>query len=258
MNLLFIRKYFKRCKIKDLRNICKRSDLRGYSKLKKNELIQSILEKYAIIIIQRSFRKKLALNDVCPFTLERIIYPCWGKKTPKGWIYANLQELADFIVKTGDFRDPTTRMEYTSNELDQIEKLVKLCKLKTSKSIKSARSNKSYYRHQKCHEEQIDILVERIRFMAWVIREKIDDIIVGQETLETLITNMNNIYFTDLSGCTRMLSRKSHKFLKIAVNDANKIISDIPFDCTIIEKIKGHFRSWVIQENNKYDLNIEI
>lgn len=256
MILSLVKKELEKKKLKRLKCMCKQKSIKGYSSYRKEKIIEVLLENYASIIIQRRYRNYISLNDVCPFTLDKVKYPCWGKKVDKGFIYANLEELANFITSTGDLRDPTTRKPYTDKELDQINEIVKSCKIKTDKSIKQARINKKFYQRKKCSEEQIDILVERIRFISWIIREKVDEIIIGNENLETLIVNMNNVYLEDLSSCIRMLYRKSKKFLEIAINDAYKIINDVQIDCNFVEKIKLHFNDWIEIQCERYHMKI--
>lgn len=237
----------------------KELSIKRYSSLNKGSLIQTILEKLAVVRIQRWTRRRIAINDTCPFTLDEINYPCWGKKVQKKFFYCNLEPLGRFLVTSGDFRDPNTRSSYTEKELDQIEDLLKYHKIKLPKSLKSARTNKEFFRRQKCYEEQIDILMERIRYITWLIRERIDDIIVGEETVDNLIIHMDNIYFSDLSNCMRLLECKSKNSLRISIINSKKIIDEIPIDCNIVDKIRRHFYSWLIQEKSRHGMeNLEI
>jgi len=237
-----------------LKQICKLKRIKGASKLKKLELINIICTYYAALVIQRKYRKRITLNDTCPFTLEKVRWPFWGKKSGRGFFYCNLRELSEFLVSSGDFRDPLTRQVYTETELASIEQMVIFYKVKLKKTIKFATTNKKYYRDIKDRSEQIDILMERIRYIFCVIRDKLDDVITGDELVNNLLLHMDNIYFPDASNCTRILASRCMKSLAITFGDVKMIIADIKIDCTVINKIKSHMNRWIEHQETIYEI----
>lgn len=157
----------------------KRLQIKGYSKLKKKEMIQLILKHFATKHIQRFTRKKLSVQSTCMISLEKITYPCWAKKTKAGhFIYYNLEPLVKYILRNGlRSRDPCTREEYTNNELKDIDIIYKkssLSKKLNIKSISKAVKRYYYYKQLRLKEEQIDILIDLLRSGMFDIKLKIE------------------------------------------------------------------------------------
>lgn len=235
-----------------LRKLARLYHIRVPRTYSKSDIVEELVRYRAAVTIQRKFRARVSLNDICPFTLEPIRYPFWPTKTNKGFIYCNLRDLGEFFVTTGDFRDPTTRKYYSSHDLDRIEELIRYFRIKLSKTLGSSRRNMDFYRKKKCKDEQIDILLESVRFTTWVIRERIEDVIMAKDSVSSVILHMDNIYFEDISSCLVGLKSRSQRYFDIALNDSEKIINDIPYDCTVVDKIRNHFKAWVIAERIKY------
>lgn len=254
MKLDVIRGYLNGLTIQELRTSGKRLKVKGLSKCKKEDIVTKILQHYAIPQIQRWTRKCIGSNDVCPFSMEPIKYPCWGKKTNHGFFYSNLFDLISYFVTTGDFREPNTRIPYTESELDKIESLGKCYKYKFPKTLKIARSNKKYYKQQKDFNEQIDILTERIRFTTWVIRDKLEDIVLGRENVGHVNIHLENIYFPDMDNCIFILSTKCTKSLKISLESSKKIMDDFEIDCDVTNRIRDRFYDWLNFKMKEYRL----
>ena len=64
-------------KINHLRKICKLYKLKNYSKLNKTKLIYLINYFKSVCYIQRIFRTRHMIADVCPITLETLEYPLY-------------------------------------------------------------------------------------------------------------------------------------------------------------------------------------
>ena len=252
MKLSFVPEKLKKLKTDEIRKLCKLRNIVNLSKLKKAELIELLIRHQTALFLQRNFRKRKKKNDICPFTLDAVEWPFWSKKTNNGFFYYNLLELSEFLVASGDFRDPLTRQTYTPKELDSIESMTKFYKIKLKKSLKFARSNKKYYRNIKDKTEQIDILMERIRYIFCVIRDKLDEIITGEETVNNLLLHIDNIYMPDALNCMKILSTKCKPSLKITFEDVKRLINDISLDCNVINKIKNHLHNWVISQETEF------
>jgi len=103
--------------------MCKRRHIRGISALKKDDLVKKIKTYESILKIQKWFRKKLIKDNVCPITLEKVTYPCFCFCPTKDvFIYYNLNDLRSYLLSTGNFIDPKTRIEYSKKQLIEIGK----------------------------------------------------------------------------------------------------------------------------------------
>lgn len=114
--------------------------------------------------IQKFLRKSWSIEDICPVSLESVKYPIFAFK-PKGstkFIYYNLNLLCDYLITTGDFRDPKTREEYTEITLKSIDKEMQKNGIKLNvpklKSVLLASKNKAYYRKKKDIEDTLLII----------------------------------------------------------------------------------------------------
>lgn len=224
------------------------------SRLNKKSIVEILQRSIAAIKIQRCVRSRIGLNDTCPFTLEKFRYPCYGKRVGNGFFYCNLEDLSNFLVTTGDFREPSTRTEYNSRDLDIIESLVKYYKIKLPRSITKSRIDYKSYNKKKIEDEQIDILMERIRFTCWDIREKVYSILSGEYTMNNLLISMNDLHFPEISECMYFLDKKSKRYLGVSIVSARRIIDEIPIDCLIVDKVKKHFYSWLLTKKVEYNL----
>jgi len=146
MIVSIIQRFLENLSVRDVKRKAKKIGIKGYSKLRKNEIINTIISFYAVKVIQRRYRKCKSLNTLCPISLEAISYPCWSKKTKKGRMYYNLEPLANFLITSGDFRDPNTRESYTDKEIVSIDSLIRVNKIKISKSVKKAKDNPRFYK----------------------------------------------------------------------------------------------------------------
>jgi hypothetical protein len=79
-----------------------------------------------MIKLQRWIRKIFSKEETCPISCEPIRYPCFAFKTPNNvLIYYNLDALRSYLIKTGDFRDPSTRADYTDKQLLDMDNIHK-------------------------------------------------------------------------------------------------------------------------------------
>ena len=90
-----------------------------------------------------------------------LTYPCFPFR-PKGqtlFIYYDLKSISEYLLNSGDFRDPKTREEYSIAHLTLLDKLRKENKI-MDKSIVTLSKNKKFYRQKKDNEESI-LIIER-------------------------------------------------------------------------------------------------
>lgn len=253
MIISIINVYLDSLKLYELKKLAKLNNFKSYSNKTKQDLIDTVVKHYAILTIQRHVRKKLALNTVCPISLESLKYPFWIKKSitkthKVGYIYYNLESFIDYLVSSGDFRDPMSRELLSEKDISRLDILAKTNKIKLYKSLKDTKDNKLHYRKIKDREEQIDILIERIRHIFWSIRDKIENVYNGYENVGELTYYINNVYFPETKHYVEILSKKCPEGIKyciISFENAKNIISDINYQCNVIKHIKNYIINWI-------------
>ncbi len=109
-----------------VKGLCKLFKLKNYSILKKDELISKISIFHATRTIQRYFRKVLYKNAEDAITLEPVSYPCFMFKPKAGKIiFYSIDGLVRYIMKTGNTRDPCTRIQYSDSDLELLDNYAK-------------------------------------------------------------------------------------------------------------------------------------
>jgi len=208
--------------INTLKQICKFMHITKYSGLKKNEINLLIDKHSSVLKIQRWIRKILSKNRNCPISLEPIKYPCFAFKSNNVLIYYNLLAIKDFLIKTGDFRDPISRISFTDAQLMCIDEIDKATNKSATKSVYKASKNKKYY--EKIKEKEFELLTfERI------LDEICTDMIAFvYENINNNIMILNSIYLFDYRiQFKRLLSRS----ITHAEYTINKNIDNINHAC---------------------------
>jgi len=211
-----------------LKKICKMLRLKNYSGLRKSDLISIINRYHNVIKLQRWIRKIFSKNELCPISYESIKYPCFAFKTQNNvLIYYNLEALRSYLIKIGDFRDPSTRGEYTDKqllEMDNIHKYYTIDKYyKTDyknnasqqdyfKSVYKASKNKKFYEKIK-EKEQEQLLFERLLDS---ICDEIIEFINNDEKNNILI--LNTVFLYDYKIQFRRLLNRSKKHAEYIIN----------------------------------------
>jgi len=163
------------CNLNTLKRVCKLLRIKNYSGLKKNDIIFNINKHHATIRIQRWIRNILSKGELCPISCEPIKYPCFAFNTPNNvLIYYNLDALRNFLIKSGDFRDPNTRTEYTDKQLLEMDNIHKYYIKNEPKQEPESTVTKEYFKtvfkasksrrfYEKMKEkEQEQLIFERI------------------------------------------------------------------------------------------------
>jgi len=205
-------------------------------------LIKNICYKFSVLKLQKWFRSKISLDKICPITMTEVIYPYFAFR-PKGariFIYYNLEDLGNYLTKTGDFRDPKTREKYSDDNLKKIDIELKKNIIKLDgpfKTVFKASKNKKYYKNKKDTEDNI-LVLERI----------LDDIIGSMRTIiedrirrSNAIVTLHNICFMTFRSYFRRLvaqSKESATFLIkrtiISINESIKYDSKVDPDTNMI------------------------
>ena len=167
----------KNLSVRQLKKLCKIININNYSKLRKNELVNIINYNLSVLKIQRYVRNSLMGRDaICPISIQSVCYPCYPFR-PKGssnFVYYNLECLIDYLLTTGDFRDPKTREPYTDETLKSIDKY--RCKVGIKcKSVYNASQNRNFYKRKRDHEDDIMVLERCIDEVVSSIRGIMED-----------------------------------------------------------------------------------
>jgi len=117
-------------KINHLQKICKIYKLKNYSKMNKARLIYFINYYKSASYIQKVFRNKHMISDVCPITLETLEYPFISLKNEKIFRYYSVEGLIGYYNSSRDFRDPITKKEITSKKIQEINNIARFYKKK--------------------------------------------------------------------------------------------------------------------------------
>jgi hypothetical protein len=225
-----------------LKRICKNLHIKNYSNLRKNEIISLIEKHHSLIKIQRWIRKIFSKEEPCPISCEPIKYPCFAYKTPSSvFIYYNLDALRSFLIKTGDFRDPSTRGEYSEKQLLEMDiihkyyhtvlhieknenennsdcneypnkKLSNKVKNENFKSVFRASKNKKFYEKIK-EKEQEQLIFERI--LDSICDEMVK--FIGDHKNDNQFT-LDSVYLYDYRTQFRRLINRSKTHAEYVIN----------------------------------------
>lgn len=227
-----------------LKNLLKLYKIKNYSKLNKKELISKINTHLSTLKIQKFLRSKWIGDQVCVLSLEKVKYPLFAFK-PKGYaslIYYNLDIFANYLITTGDFRDPKTREKYSEETLKKIDKELKKNNISVPlKGIYRASCNKRHYKKQKEREENILLLDRCIDDIISAMRNMIENRSRRNNAIQTL----NTLFFMTFRSYFRRLVSVSPDHAKIIIERTIKIINDSVKDPN--DKESSYIRDNIIQ-----------
>jgi hypothetical protein len=157
---------------------------------KKSDLIDHRIMTLSARKIQRLVRSKLITDDICPVTMNTLVYPYFTFKPPDGGplIYYDLESLANYLASTGEFKDPKTRIKYDISIVRKIDKMMKEHNKKLEpvdtkqfKSLEEASYDRVFYRDKKQKEDEILILDRELDQVTWTLLKSIENlsVIVG-------------------------------------------------------------------------------
>jgi hypothetical protein len=223
---------------------CKQLCIKPRSGSNKNELNELI----SAVLIQRFIRKQWIKDSVCPISYEPVVYPCFCFHARKVKIYYNLEPLRDFIIKTGDFKDPSTKIPFTTKDIEQIDILCKYNKLKKipgyPSGIMEANNNIRFYDKIKQRESE-QLTIERILDFAC---DNISRILHSGSTGEQIDAEQLATYYQDYKSHFRLLKSRSSDHAKYIIN---KHIDSLEKD---IGSICGETASYLYIINDFYNL----
>jgi hypothetical protein len=219
-----------RINIKQLKSLCKSMKLTNYSKLDKKSLVKLVNINLSIVKLQRFVRSKW-VDGLCPISMDIVKYPCFAFK-PKGFlidknksrnhtsfIYYNLEPLVNYLLQSGDFRDPKTREPYTEETLKAID----ICKTKNKikgKSIFKSSLNKTIYRRKREREEDLVVLERCIDEVVSSIRITLETEQINDSTI-----TLNSFHFPTFHRYFRNIYYKSSEYARQVLTNTIHIIT---------------------------------
>ncbi len=245
--------------LSDLKIICKIVGIKNYSREKKQTIVNLISEKINCLKIQRWYRSLKR----CPISLDVISHPCFVfKPNNSSLIHYNLYALKDYLIDSGDFRDPASRIEYTDNNLQEMDRIDKeyrsVKKIETPyRSVVKYSKDKKYYRKKEEMKNEV-IIIERI--LDYCIIDIINYLIGNYDpdndmysTSNTLFV-LHHVYLVNYKNHFRrlMIKDRDHASYVIGKNIKNflMIISSVEeknmyyyeFSIDYLEKLKEELR----------------
>ena len=106
--------------------IAKKVNLKGYSRWKKRDILNAINTLFAKRVCEKYMKRKVSvkyMNNIDPITQEEITSPYYEVELKKGQIFRySMMPFYSYMVTTGKFQDPYTSIEFTSDQLKQMDK----------------------------------------------------------------------------------------------------------------------------------------
>lgn len=146
----------------DLKIICRFQKIPNYSKLKKKELIDLIDCTFAAKKIQSSFRNYFYRNATDCITLEKVNYPCFVfKMKPGNFSFYSYHSIIENIIRTGDTRDPISRIQFSDDDLIRLDNEAKKHNIKYRSTLK-IKKDTNYIDRIRDRESEINSYLLRI------------------------------------------------------------------------------------------------
>ena len=191
---------------KKLIKLAKILKIRRYSKLNKNELSSLIKNHNAVNTIIKYYKNYLT-NKVDSITFEKIKYPCFIWNVKGNYYYYNYESIINYIIKSGDTKDPMTRVEYSDYDLQRLDKEAKKNGYKFRSTFK-IKNNSNYLKRIKrrantiaAYELRINEILDSLKIALeaniLILKEPIivDDIQwrSPKEYVKTLVREIKNL-----------------------------------------------------------------
>lgn len=182
--MVFLKDDYLNLNVKILKHMCKLKKIKNFSHLKKEDLFTLYNKFLASQLIIKAYRQHLYKNAIDHITLEQVGYPCFIYKTKNNKLFFySYDSIIKNIIKSGNVRDPMTRVEYTDEELTRLDNNAKYyypeIKYKSTLRIKKDpsyarrirnRENEITSFHMRLNELKNNILIAvESRLLSWNI-----------------------------------------------------------------------------------------
>jgi hypothetical protein len=219
-----------------LKKLCKISKIKNYSNKKKDEVLLDYNKYLATKIIQRCYRRWFYRDAQDYITMEPVSYPCFVFKTKCGhFSFYNYDSIVKYIMKTGNTRDPLTRLEFSEEDLYRLDQEVKQHYPKNTcyKSTCRIKRSESYARRIRDQENSILSLETRMDEIKTVLINAIQNDYFSWQIGEIVIDN--NRYDSINQFIYYTVDELRLLFINLKVYDLDRAIH---YNKTIIEELK--------------------
>lgn len=245
--------------INDLKKICKINYVDNFTKINKNnknEYVQKLSKSINVIKIQRWFRKLYIGKNKCPISFDTIKYPCYAFKTKNGILtYYQLYTLKQYLIDTGNFSDPLTRINFEErqlNDIDIIDKYYRTFKKNNTQylSLLSYSKNSKHYEKKKKYQDEI-LLKERILDL---LCQDIIRLLVNQTNVYNIYNSIETIYLNNYRKNIMSLNSKDKDHANYILN---KNINNVICSIEDIDDSKKTLYQYVLDfmSNIKYEIS---
>jgi hypothetical protein len=176
-----------------LKKLSKKAKL--LTNMNKITLFENFNKYLATRLIQKCYRRHLYKNAIDHISLEKINYPCFIFRTKSGKnFYYSYESIVKYIMKTGDTRDPMTRIVYPDEVLirldSDVKKYLPTVKFKSTLKIKK---NPDYARRIRNRENEILSYQTRLTEIRESIILAIESDILSWNIYNILIDNTEHL-----------------------------------------------------------------
>jgi len=192
-----------------LKKLCKIFKIKKISHLTKKEIVNIINQVQAVNIIIKHYKKYLYSNKEDFISLETIKYPCFLWNSGNKLFFYNYDSIINYINKTGDTRDPVTRIQYSDTTLLRLDKEAKKYYSNTSFKFKSTYKIKfdvNYIKKIRKKRNDIASYEARINELLTLFRTAIQADILSWNLSETII--IDNIQYSSINNYIYSIKRE--------------------------------------------------
>ena len=235
----FLKSDFKILNVNILKKMCKLKKINS-SKLNKNELILKLNEYFASIVIQKHYRIHFYKNAIDPITMDSVGYPCFIFKTKiKKMYFYNYESIIRYIMKTGNTKDPMTRIQYSDEDLIRLDSEAKRHFPQNNNNFKSTlkiKKNLNYSRRIRNRENEILSYQMRLDEIKTNILVAIESDIFSWDLFEPIL--IENIEYPNINSYINSIL---HEYKLIIINLRTYDISSAEYyKINLINEINEH------------------
>lgn len=108
-----------------IKRIVKINKIKRVLNFNKSQLLFILNKHKCATFIQKSMRKKIMTETICPICLEPLKYPFISVRINDKFNYYDFDTIIQYFNKRNDFRDPLTRALISDKKIYEINKLIR-------------------------------------------------------------------------------------------------------------------------------------
>jgi len=230
--MVFLQSDYNLLSLKTLRCFCKNKKIK-YSNLNKKDLFNEFNKYLAVKCIQFAFRKYFYKNAIDHITMDSVCYPCFIFKTKLGKCYFyEYSSIIKYIMKTGDTRDPMTRINYSNEDLLRLD-------IEAKKHFPNNNTFKSTYK-----------IKNNINYSRR-IRNRENEILSFQTRLDELKNNL--MFVAEFDICSWEIDQEPILIDNVMYNNLEAYINSVLYELNVIF---NHFRRYDPQSSSFFKINL--